>query len=78
MKKMYQMEEIERAEKAGMKIGDRSITISDPTVPSLAITRSFGDFDLKSNSKVGGLENQGIIGWVDSELLCGNPVSTCP
>ncbi|KAA2218814.1 hypothetical protein [Maribacter flavus] len=24
------------------------------------------------------VEYQGIIGWVDSELLCGYPVSTCP
>lgn len=46
--------ELERAAKAGMNVRANYVN-------HLAVTRSFGDFDHKSNAEVGGLENQGVI-----------------
>mmetsp|Transcript_20179 Transcript_20179/g.30710 ORF Transcript_20179/g.30710 Transcript_20179/m.30710 type:complete len:422 (+) Transcript_20179:104-1369(+) len=57
--------EMERVQRAGLEIRTRF-------VQTLAVTRSFGDFDHKSNPEVGGLENQGVIACPSMRILKRN------
>eukprot|EP00549_Striatella_unipunctata_P011773 CAMPEP_0118692518 /NCGR_PEP_ID=MMETSP0800-20121206/11336_1 /TAXON_ID=210618 ORGANISM="Striatella unipunctata, Strain CCMP2910" /NCGR_SAMPLE_ID=MMETSP0800 /ASSEMBLY_ACC=CAM_ASM_000638 /LENGTH=408 /DNA_ID=CAMNT_0006590529 /DNA_START=209 /DNA_END=1435 /DNA_ORIENTATION=+ len=61
----FERKEMERVQRAGLEIRTRF-------VQTLAVTRSFGDFDHKSNPEVGGLENQGVIACPSMRILKRN------